>query len=185
MNTANTVVPLQLFVNNQLLCLSTDCQAGLILKYRHYASFAGVGAAVGGCLDVTSLSIYPIGDVRFIVPETQQQRQLAYQQRISYARTLCKITSVYSPSQRAYLIVRQLCQWLDPKIVKAIPNELIGQLVGVLPKSIDAAWQQYLQHCHYRSTPIELPHSIVSCERSYGQKCNVGSVQVPVTVLNL
>jgi hypothetical protein len=185
MHTANASVPLQPLVSGQLLCLPTDCQAGLILQYRHYAGFAGVGAAVGGCLDVKSLSVYTIGDVRFEVPETYQKRQQAFQRRIAYAQTLCKIAAVHAPLQRAYLIVRQLCLWLDPKDVKAIPHELLSQLVGVLPKSIEAGWQQYLQHYNSKDPRLASSSNLTQLDRAYYQKSNPDSIPVSVALLNL
>ncbi|MBD2459508.1 hypothetical protein H6G89_00485 [Oscillatoria sp. FACHB-1407] len=184
MNIANPNVPLHPFVSGQLLYLPPDCQSGVILQYRHYAGFAGAGAAVGGCLDVKSLSVYTIGNVRFEMPETYQQRQRAFQRRIAYAQALCKIAAVHSSLQRAYLIVRQLCLWLDPQDAKAIPHELLCQLVGVLPRSIDAGWQQYLQHCHSKeSHHISSSHPI-QVDHSHYQKAKP-NIQVPVSVVNL
>jgi hypothetical protein len=180
MNTANASVPLQPLVSGQLLCLPTHCQVGLIFQYRYYAGFAGAGAAVGGYLDVKSLSIYPIGTVCFELPETYQQRQQAFQQRIAYAQTLCKIAAVHAPLQRAYLLVRQLCLWLDPKDVIAIPYELLGQLVGVLPRNIDIGWQQYLQ-LHSAKDPRLTPlANLTRNDRSYAQSSNPDSIQVSV-----
>jgi hypothetical protein len=125
-----------------------------------------------------SLSVYPIGKVHFSVPQTRQQRQQAYQKRIAYAQTLCKITSVNLPLQRAFLIVRQLCLWLDPEDAKSIPHELLGQLVGVLPKSIDAGWQKYLQHRNFQDSCLVSASSIMRANSS-SQKVNSRTVQVP------
>ncbi|HEY9619506.1 MAG TPA: hypothetical protein V6C78_04010 [Crinalium sp.] len=185
MNTVNTTLPLQPLVSGQLLCLSETGQAGLILQHRHYASFAGAGAAVGGCIDIACVSVYAVGNVHFIVPETYQQRQQAYQQRLGYVKTLCRISSVNVPLQRAYLIVRQLCLWLNPKDAIAIPHELISQLVGVLPKSIDLGWQQYLQHHGSKDPRLVSSRHSTGSSGSYYQTLNRGSAQIPVTVLHL
>jgi hypothetical protein len=178
MNTANTSVPLQPFVSGQLLYLPTHCQSGLILQYRHYAGFAGAGAAVGGYLDVKCMSVYTIGDVRFEMPETYQQRQQSLQRRIAYSQTLCKIAAVHAPLQRAYLIVRQLCLWLELQDVKAIPHELLAQLVGVLPKSIDVGWQQYLQYCDSRDPRCKTASHLTQTDRPHFQKTNLNSIAV-------
>lgn len=182
MNTANAAVSLQPFRTGRMLCLPGDRQAGLILQYRYYASFAGVGAAVGSGVDVQCVSIYPIGEVCFITPENHQQRQHALQQRIFYANTLCKIASVHAPIQRAYLIVRQLCLWMNPKDVQSIPYALISQLIGVLPEHVETGWQQYLQHYGARDprliTSSDKAKSACACVR----RTSAESIQVPVSV---
>ncbi|GAB4381512.1 MAG: hypothetical protein Kow00121_40190 [Elainellaceae cyanobacterium] len=185
MNTANAAVPLQPFVRGQILRLSTDRQAGLILQYRYYASFAGAGAAVGCNSDVRCLSVYPLGDVHFVTLETYQQRQQALQQRIIYAKTLCKISAVHAPLQRAYLIVRQLCLWLNPKDVQAIPYKVMSQLVGVLPNHIEAGWQQYLQHYPVEDLRLASSPHLISPSCSYRQKPSPESIQVPIAVGHL
>lgn len=152
MSTINSFLPLQLFGSGQLLCVTSDSPAGLILQQPHYADFIGLGAAVGGSFDIKCTSVYTLGDVKLWVPETYAQRQQAFQRRIAYITCLHKITFVQSSLQRAYLIVRQLCVWLGLEEAKAIPHELVGQLVGVLPTTVAIAWQQYLKDHHADQT---------------------------------
>lgn len=154
MSKINSFLPLQLFGSGQLLCLSSDCQTGLILQQPHYADFVGSGGAVGGIFDTQSVSVYTLGDVQFLVPATYQERQQAYRNRLSYMNSLHKITFVRSPIHRAYLLVRQLSIWLGVEEAAAIPYDLMGQLVAVLPATIQIGWQQYLQD-HYTET-VEL-----------------------------
>lgn len=183
MTTANAAVPFRPFTNGQLLYLSPHHQAGLILQYPYFASFAGVGAAVGCESDKHCISVYPIGDVCCIAPETYQQRQDAMRQRILYANTLCRIMAVHSPFQRAYLIVRQLCQWLNPKDVQGIPLELVGMLSGVSPEYIKAGWQQYLQHYNAKD-PRRVAVSNLGLSRS-SPRTDMQTVPVPVAVTPL
>jgi hypothetical protein len=57
-----------------------------------------------------------------------------------------KITYLLAPMQRAHLMIRQLSLWLHPEEVLAIPDELISQLAGVLPKTALMARQQFCQN---------------------------------------
>lgn len=182
MKTTNAAVSLRPFTEGQLLRLPSDRQTGLILQYHYYTSFAGAGAAVGCRSDVRCVSIYPIGEVCFVAPETRYERQQAIQQRIFYAKTLCRIASVHAPLQRAYLIVRQLCLWLNPKDVQAIPHNLISQLIGVLPEQVEIGWQQYLQHHTIRDPRLVSPSNLVSPSRSHARRTNAEPIQVPVSI---
>lgn len=139
----NSHLPLQFFESGQLLLLSTQQKAGLILQQPHFADFVGMGGAVGGNFDVKSVMVYPIGKVEFVVPDTYEQKRQAFQRRIAYMNSLHKITAVDAPLQRAFLIVRQLSLWVGQPEAQTIPLELVAQLVGVLPESVAIAWQQY------------------------------------------
>ncbi len=155
MDGINSFLPLQLFGSGQLLCLPENCQTGLILQSPHYADFAGAGAAVGGEFDIKCTSIYVIGNANFLVPELFQERQRAFRQRLLYMNNLHKITYVRSPVQRAYLIVRQLSQWLGLEAAQNIPPNLVAALVGILPSTVEAGWQQYSQ-LHTEPPPVAL-----------------------------
>lgn len=144
-------LPLQLFESGQLLCLESDDRAGLILQLPHYAVFVGVGAAVGGSFDVKCVSVYTLGDVKFRAPDMRSERQQAYQKRMEYIKKQQKITYLLAPLQRAYLMIRQLSLWLHPAEVLEIPDELISQLAGVLPKTVAMARQQFCQNQHYHT----------------------------------
>ncbi len=144
-------LPLQFFESGQLLCLESDDCAGLILQLPHYAVFAGIGAAVGGNFDIKCVSVYTIGDVRFRAPNTRAERQQAYQKRMDYIKKQKKITYLLAPLQRAYLMIRQLSFWLHPEEALEIPDELIGQLAGVLPKTVAMARQQFCQNQRYHN----------------------------------
>lgn len=164
----------QLFGSSQLFCLPCDRPVGMILQLPHYADFVGYGAAVGGSFDLKCVSVYPIGDFQFSIPETPQQRQLAFQRRLAYMRTLHRITFIQSPIQRAALMVRQLSQWLTQEEAQKIPCELIGKLIGVLPRTVEAGWQQHLRNPDVHSAPTTVePISPLGRIATSRPKCHV------------
>jgi hypothetical protein len=144
MGAIQSVLPLQLFESGQLLCLPKSCRGGLILQHPHHAEFVGAGAAVGGYFDIKCKSVYTIGDVKLESPTQFQDRQRALANRIRYMRQLQKITYLKIPLQRAYLLIRQLHVWLPGEEVIIIPELLLAQLVGVLPKTIAIARRKYI-----------------------------------------
>ncbi|HEY9618620.1 MAG TPA: hypothetical protein V6C64_17380 [Microcoleaceae cyanobacterium] len=143
MRSINSALPLQQLGSGQLLCVVPSFQVGLILQQPHYAEFVGVGAIVGGSFDIKCKSIYAIGTVDFSVPTTYRERQRGFQLRINYMKQQQAITSVSSPLKRACLMVQQLCSWIGATEARQIPADLVAQLVGVLPGTVDTAWQCY------------------------------------------
>lgn len=142
-STPCTSVPLDLLKTGQLLALTSDCRGGLIIQKRFYADFVGPGAAVGGSFDVNCTSVYAIGKVEFYAPTTYEERQQAFQMRITYTQKLGEILLELAPLPRAFLIINQLSQWLGVDKVKKIPPELIAQLGGVLPRTAAIALQKH------------------------------------------
>lgn len=139
--------PIQLLKSGQLLAIAADCQGGLILQKPFYAEFVGPGAAVGGSFDIQSTSAYVLGNVQFLELTTFTERQQAFQKRIVCIENFQEtILPEQSPLRRAFLVVDQLHQWFGIDEVKRIPNELMAQLVGVLPGTIATVWQQYTQN---------------------------------------
>lgn len=143
----------ELFGSGQLFYLPSDRPVGLLIVLPHYVDFAGCGAVVGGSFDLRCVSVYPIGDFQFAIPETTLERQKAFQRRLAYLHTLHRITFIQPPLQRACLIIRQLCQWITPEEAQKIPLELIAKLIGVLPRTIEAGWQYHLRHPHLSNSP--------------------------------
>lgn len=137
-------VPLDLFKSGQLLRIQPGCQGALIIQKQFYADFAGPGAAVGGSFDVDCLSVYVIGEVKFDVPVTYSQRQQAFQTRMEYSKRLQSIAVIPSALDRAMTILDQLFVGLDTDAISEIPSALIGQLAGVLTKTVNIIRQQRL-----------------------------------------
>lgn len=143
--TAPAEVPLSFFKSGQFLCLTPNCQGGLILQRPFYADFVGAGAAVGSSFDVNCTSVYAIGKVEFCVPATFSERQKAFQQRMAYSRRLQEIVAEEAPLHRSILILNQLCEWVGDEEAKKIPDQLIARLAGVLTKTLKVAKQTYVE----------------------------------------
>lgn len=144
-NSACEQLPLSFFKSGQFLSLTSDCRGGIILQKRFYADFAGPGAAVGSSFDVTCTSVYVIGAVKFSASSLYSQRQQSFQKRMAYSRRLQEIAGMEVPSKRAFWILDQLYQWVGAEETKKIPDELVAQMAGLLPKTVDLARTNYPQ----------------------------------------
>lgn len=160
---STSLIPLeQLFNTGQIFYLPATEPIGLILQFPHHADFAGCGSAIGGKFDLRCVSVYPIGNFRFCLPETYQQKQLALKRRMDYMYAIHRITSIQAPLQRAYLMVRQLSHWLTPEEAQKIPPELLASLIGVLPKTLEVGWLQYLHHAQPHCPPSQVTSRVSS-----------------------
>lgn len=148
-------LPLSFFKSGQFLALTPDCQGGIILQKQFYTDFVGSGAVVGSSLDVNCLSIYVIGAVEFHASTIYEQRQQAFQKRMDYSQQLQEITQEYAPHQRAFLILQQLSKWVGLEEVQKIPNELVAQMAGLFPETIEFVRKNYSMETSPRdSKPI-------------------------------
>ncbi|MEW6498368.1 MAG: hypothetical protein AB1589_38585 [Cyanobacteriota bacterium] len=146
-HTANSAseLPLSFFKSGQFLCLSPECQGGLIIHKSFYADFVGPGAAVGSSFDVNCTSVYVIGEVKFWVPATYAERQQAFQKRMAYSQQLQELVGQGAPLQRCALILNQLSQWVGAKEANNIPDELVARLAGVFTKTVKMTRKTYLK----------------------------------------
>lgn len=126
-------VPVSLFQSGQFLSITEDSPGGLILLKDFYADFAGSGAAVGGTFDIQCQFVYVAGVVRFNVPETYEDRQTAFKNRINYIKKLEQIALEPSSPHRSRLMKLQLAEWVGLEEAKKIPTELIAKLAGLHP----------------------------------------------------
>ena len=140
---ASGSLPLSFFNSGQFFSLTSDCQGGIILQKPFYADFVGPGAAVGSSFDVNCTSVYVIGPVKFYASTIHSERQQAFQKRMAYSQRLQEILQVEAPFKRAGSILRQLCQWVGVEEAKKIPDELVAQLAGLLPKTIVFSRQKF------------------------------------------
>lgn len=137
-------LPVSLFHSGQLLAIHPKSRGGLILQRSFYADLIGPGSAVGGYFDVNCKSVYLLGDLKFYVPETYEERRQAVQKRISCIKKQQSIILVPTAVERAEMVIDLLCRWLGRAEAQTIPYELMSQLAGVLPKTTTLAWQRYL-----------------------------------------
>lgn len=127
--------------SGQILKIDSRCRGGVILCKRHHAEFAGYGAAVGGICDIDSNRVIPIGDVKLIHPESYQDRQKAFTMRQRWFRFTQKAMQSSVPLQRAYIILIMLEKYFGTDAVNSISDDLLCQLIGVLPRTISMARQ--------------------------------------------
>jgi len=143
--TVNSKQVLTQLNSGQLLKIDSHCRGGIILCKRHHAEFAGYGAAVGGSCDVDCNRVIPVGDVRLIYPESYQERQKAFTMRQRWFRFTQKAMESSVPLQKAQMILVMLEKYFGREAVNSISDDILCQLIGVLPKTVSMA-RQYKAH---------------------------------------
>lgn len=136
-------LPLSLLRSGQVLALTNDSKGGLILRKGFYCDWIPPGALVGGCYDIDCDRIYVAGKIRFYAPDPQERSQ-ALQRRITNIEQIQEIINEPSPFRRAFLILRYLSRYLSYREMRQVPHDLLAQLVGVNPSTIDLFWRRYL-----------------------------------------
>ena len=137
--------PVELLKSGRLMNLANNQSSGLIIKKPYYAEFVGPGSAVGGMFDIQCTTLYALGNAEFEVPSTQIERQQAFQNRITDIETLQEFCQQDSPLQRAVSLLQFLAERFPLEEIQMISNDVLAQLVGVLPSTIVAAWQAQSQ----------------------------------------
>jgi hypothetical protein len=120
----------------QLLRVKGCRSSGLIICHRHHSELAGPGAAVGGVFDLKCSRVIPIGRVSIVYPETYPERRQAYVLRQRWMLFTQKAMESWVPLQRAKRLLLMLDQYFDPQLIDELPDEVLAQLIGVLPKTI-------------------------------------------------
>jgi hypothetical protein len=131
--------------SGQILKIDSRHRGGVILCKRHHAEFAGPGAAVGGVCDIGCNRVIPVGDVSLIHPESFPERQKAFKIRQRWFGFTQKAMESSVPLQRAYMILIMLEKYFGTEAVNSISDEIICQIIGVLPKTVTMA-RQYKAH---------------------------------------
>jgi hypothetical protein len=122
--------------SGRLLMLDTNSRGGLIICKRHHAELAGPGAAVGGLCDIDCGRVIPFGDVSIVSPQSYEHRQKAFVMRQKWFRFTQKAMENPVPLQRAHSILFLIEKYFGTRAVDQLPDEILAQLVGVLPKTI-------------------------------------------------
>ncbi|MFB2936345.1 hypothetical protein ACE1B6_13920 [Aerosakkonemataceae cyanobacterium BLCC-F154] len=143
--TVNSKQVLTQLNSGQILKIDSHCRGGLILCKRHHAEFAGPGAAVGGVCDVDCNRVIAIGNVTLIHPESFAERQKAFTIRQKWFRFTQKAMETSVPLQRAYRILVMLEKYFGTEAINSIADDILSQLIGVLPKTVNIA-RQYKAH---------------------------------------
>ncbi|HAG83798.1 MAG TPA: hypothetical protein DCL61_22280 [Cyanobacteria bacterium UBA12227] len=121
----------------QLLVVNGDRGNAIIICHRHHAEIAGPGAAVGGSfVDIDCRRVIPIGKVSLVYPESYSQRQKAWLIRQRWNLFTQHIMKNHVPLDRANHLLMMLYKYFDRQLIEQLPDEIIAQLIGVLPKTI-------------------------------------------------
>lgn len=139
--TVNSKQVLTQLNSGQILQIDSRCRGGIILCKRHHAEFAGYGAAVGGICDIDCNRVIPVGEVSLIHPKSFPDRQKAFIMRQQWFRFTQKAMESSVPLQRAYMILVMLEKYFGVEAVSSILDDVICQLIGVLPKTVIMARQ--------------------------------------------
>ncbi len=125
--------------SGQLLRIKGERGSALIICHRHHAELAGPGAAVGSLFDLDCHRTIPIGKIALVYPESRPERLKAYRIRQEWLRFTQKGMESHVPLQRAQNILILLTKYFGGGTVIQLPDEIVAQLVGVLPKTIQIA----------------------------------------------
>lgn len=154
--TVNSKQVLTQLSSGQILTIDSRCRGGIILCKRHHAEFAGYGAAVGGSCDIDCNRVIPIGDVRLIHPESFLDRQKAFIMRQRWFRFTQKAMESSVPLQRAHIILVMLEKYFGTEAVNSISDDVICQLIGVLPKTVTMARQYKVNQAQTEQSNISV-----------------------------
>jgi hypothetical protein len=122
--------------SGQLLRVNGKPGNALIICHRHHAELAGPGAAVGGVFDVNCGRVIAVGKISIVYPESRIERQKAYALRQQWMLFTQQAMESWVPLQRARNLLILLHKYFAPQIIDELPDEVLAQLVGVLPKTI-------------------------------------------------
>ncbi|HAJ58368.1 MAG TPA: hypothetical protein DCP31_03095, partial [Cyanobacteria bacterium UBA8543] len=78
------------------------------------------------------------------------------------SQQLQDILQVESPLERACLILHQLGQWVGAEEAKKIPDNLLAQLAGLLPRTIIFARKKFPKQTINRDKLMCIKHCILS-----------------------
>ncbi len=156
--------PVELLKSGQILAVCGSEGAGMIIQKPFFAEFVGNGAAIGGLFDLQCVTVYTLGEVNLTVPENKDQRQTAFLKRMADIEAMQELCQLDSSLERGVKILTRLCNQYDTFEVKSIPNDVLAKLVGVLPSTISAAWEQV----HYQTnTSMDSLESCMSGAAAY------------------
>lgn len=122
--------------SGQLLQLDSKRRGALIICKRHHAELAGPGSAIGGFFDLDCVRLIPIGDVALIYPQSYPERQKAFLIRLRWMTRVQQVTAELTALKRAKLILDLLKKYFTSETVAKLPDEILAQLVGVLPRTV-------------------------------------------------
>ncbi|MDB9493807.1 hypothetical protein PN441_20105 [Spirulina major CS-329] len=112
---------------------------GMIICHPHFAEVVGPGAIVGGVVDLDCARLIPIGRAALTYPETFERKYRAFHVRRQWIEATQKAVDCEVPLKRARRIVVMMRQYFGRRAIAEIPDEVLGNLVGVFPQTIELA----------------------------------------------
>jgi len=125
----------------QLLKVSGTKGSALIVCHRHHAEIAGPGSAVGGLLDIDCRRAIPVGKIALAAPQSHSEKRSAFLTRQKWIGSTQRVANDPVPLRRAAIILRMLERYCGAKATAQLPEDVVGQLVGVLPGTVLMARQ--------------------------------------------
>ncbi|NJL01167.1 MAG: hypothetical protein HC910_11630 [Spirulinaceae cyanobacterium SM2_1_0] len=134
----------------------------LILCHPHHAEIVGPDAAVGGTLDLDCARIVPVGKVALTYPESFVKRRAAFVIRHKWISATQKAVDCPVPLKRARAITIMIAKYCGWMAVRNLEDEVLAQIVGVLPSTIATARRAVLQELRakakqQRRAPVATP----------------------------
>lgn len=117
----------------------------LIICHEYHAEVIGSGAAIGGLVDLRCRRLIPIGEVYFQPLPAGKERQRARHIRQRWTRCTQKVLVHVEPTKRATVMLRILEKFCGTTATQAIPQDVLAQLVGVLPETMAKVYRQHYQ----------------------------------------
>lgn len=115
----------------------------LIICHEYHAEIVGSGAAIGGLVDLRCRRLIPIGEVYFQALPSGPARQQARQIRLKWTRCTQKVLIYVEPTKRAAVMLRMIENFCGVAATRAIPQDVLAQLVGVLPETAAKIYQRH------------------------------------------
>ncbi len=129
---------------------------GMIICHPHYAEVVGPGALVGGVVDLDCARLIPLGNAALTYPENFQRKYKAFHARSQWIEATRKAVDCPVPLKRARRIVVMMRQYFGPRAIAEIPDEVLGNIVGVFPQTIAMA-RQSLRRSQRPAPPAPRP----------------------------
>lgn len=146
--------------SGQLLRVNGTRGNAIVIFHRHHAELAGPGAAVGGVFDIDCSRVIAVGKISIGYPQSREERQQAYVLRQQWTQFTLKAMESWVPLQRAKNFLVLLNKYFEPQLIDQLPDEVLAQLVGVLPQTIGIVRQ--VMKSQQSSTPQRLQQPLRS-----------------------
>jgi hypothetical protein len=145
--------------NGERLQVIANKGSVLIICHEYHAEVVGSKAAIGGVIDLRCRRLIPIGEVYFQPLPGGEERKRARHIRQKWTRCTQKVLTHVEPTKRATVILRILEKFCGVATTRAIPQDVLAQLVGVLPETMERVYQEhYQQQIHQNRQPDNPQH---------------------------